>query len=402
MKSTTKTDVKKKKKKKEQASNVPWSSTEDFTRKYRPPRIDDVVGQPIMKSMFKGMVRKHQIPGALLVFGLRGSGKTTFSRIVASTLNCQSLGDDGNTCGKCDSCQAHARGSHPDHMEINAASNTGIDNARSVLDSIAYKPRYNFKVVTWDEVHMLSKAACDALLKDIEEPKPHVRHILLTTEPHKLPDTLVSRCVKVKIAEISTKHNVELLRRVCDGEKLNLPDEVLEMVCLQANNIPRECLTTLQALSYVIASGDIETKNVTPEKLSMAVADIVGMPSYVAVGAYLSGIYSGKFTAAVKILGSVQSKPNFLKSCIDVHSNVVMCNSTKTPETVISEKWVLGNTMKLIRESGVVRSEATSKNMQAMLSDMIDMFSKMGQYQLGDSSSGLVAIAAKYAQRFKE
>ena len=382
---------------------VEWlTNSTDYTRKFRPKKLSEIVGQDMTKHIVKGMVKTMSLPGAIMIHGRLGYGKTTIARIIAAVVNCQNPDSNGDACQECSSCKAlyGETNKHPDYLEINAAQHTGIDDIRALQERISYKPKYNRLVVALDEVHRLSRQAMEGLLKSIETPASHVTFILITTEPQGIIETLQSRCVKLRIADVAPQKNMELLKRVCKEEKLKLGDEVLEMICAKANNIPRECLTMLQGIANALASGDIDEKELSVEGMESKISELMGVPSYIAVQQYLVGIYKGKMSGAMLALRSATSKPNFMKSCIDVHTNVLMSITTKTPENVIAEKWILGQTKKIVSDAGLVRSADLLKSMGLLLADLIDMYTKMSQYQLGDSSAPLVTVAAKWCSRF--
>jgi DNA polymerase III gamma/tau subunit len=240
------------------------------------------------------------------------------------------------------------------------------------------------------------------MLKQLEDTSSHVTYILCTTEPQGLSDTLLSRCAKLRITEVSTKDNMELLHRVCKAEGIKIDDSVLELMCVRSNNIPRDCLATLQTIAGVLASGEIRSKDITIEKVDSQISALLGLPNYVSIQNYLSSIYAGKLVAALTSLNGITSKPLFLKGCLDTHGNVIVALASKTPEKLIDEKWVLGYTKKMIAESGLQKTPESMKTMSSLMFDLVDAYTKMSQYQLGDSTALLVGIAGKWCGRFKE
>ena len=186
-----------------------------LARKYRSANFDELVGQDHIAKTLKKAIETGRIAHAYLFCGTRGTGKTSMARILAKALNCQkSDGPTPDPCGKCDSCLAIARGEDIDVIEIDAASNTGVDNVREIIENAQYRPaRSRFKVYIIDEVHMLSKSAFNALLKTLEEPPSHVKFILATTEPEKVLPTILSRCQRFDFRNISFKQD----RRASQG-----------------------------------------------------------------------------------------------------------------------------------------------------------------------------------------
>jgi hypothetical protein len=195
---------------------------------------------------------------------------------------------------------------------------------------------------------------------------------------------------------------MELLHRVCKAEGIKLDDSVLELMCVRSNNIPRDCLATLQTIAGVLASGEIKPKDITIEQIDSQISALLGVPNYVSIQNYLSSIYSGKLVAALSSLTGITSKPLFLRGCLDTHGNVITALASKTPEKLIGEKWVLGYTKKMISETGLQKTPESMKTMSSLMSDLVDAYTKMSQYQLGDSSALLIGIAGKWCSRFKE
>ena len=174
-------------------------SYEVFARKYRPQTFDDIVGQTHVTRTLKNAVEQNRLAHAYLFVGPRGTGKTSTARILAKAVNC-AKGLTVTPCGKCDNCREIAAGNSLDVIELDAASNRGIDDVRELRDNVRYAPaKSRFKIYIIDEVHMLTKEAANALLKTLEEPPRHVIFCLATTEPEKLPITILSRCQRCKL-----------------------------------------------------------------------------------------------------------------------------------------------------------------------------------------------------------
>src|SRR5437868_4821588 len=224
-----------------------------LARRYRSATFDDVVGQEHVAQTLKKAIESDRIAHAYLFCGTRGVGKTSMARILAKALNCEkSKGPTSEPCGKCESCLAIARGDDIDVIEIDAASNTGVDNVRDLISNAQFMPaRSPFKVYIIDEVHMLSKAAFNALLKIMEEPPPHVKFILATTEPEKVLPTILSRCQRYDFRNIPTREIAEHLKAICKEEKIKADEDALLLVAKAGAGSMRDALSLLDRLLSV-------------------------------------------------------------------------------------------------------------------------------------------------------
>ncbi len=222
---------------------------EALYRKYRPSTFADVVGQEHIERTLKNAIEQGKVSHAYLFCGPRGTGKTTTARILAKALLCKN-GPTVEPDGTCEECQAIAQGTHPDVYELDAASRTGVENVREeIIGRVSYAPtRGKWKVYIIDEVHMLSTAAFNALLKTIEEPPGHVVFILCTTDPQKVPETIQSRCQRFDFHRISIESIVSRLGTVCVREGVEFEPEALELIAHRAEGGMRNALTTLEQL----------------------------------------------------------------------------------------------------------------------------------------------------------
>lgn len=251
---------------------------EALYRKYRPQIFEDVVGQEHIERTIKNAIAQDKVSHAYLFTGPRGTGKTTTARLLAKALLCEK-GPTDTPDGTCDDCEMIAAGEHPDVYELDAASRTGVENVREeIIGRVQFAPtRGRYKVYIIDEVHMLSTAAFNALLKTLEEPPSHVVFILATTDPQKVPETIHSRCQRFDFRRISTEAMVSRLGAICTAENVEFEGEALELIAHRAEGGMRNALTSLEQL---IAFGDGSVTMEVAERMLGAVdstdlADIV-------------------------------------------------------------------------------------------------------------------------------
>ena len=191
-------------------------------RTYRPTRFDEVVGQKHIVKILENAVNEDKISHAYIFSGLRGIGKTTIARIFAKAVNCLHP-VEGEPCNNCPNCLAIMNDETTDVVELDAASNNGVDQMREILEKVNFLPStLKKKVYIIDEAHMLSTAAFNALLKTLEEPPAHVIFILATTEPYKIPSTILSRCQRLDFKQLSPHEIIEMLIKVCENEKIRI------------------------------------------------------------------------------------------------------------------------------------------------------------------------------------
>lgn len=226
---------------------------EPLHHKYRPQTFGDLVGQETISLTLSNALEQAKIAPAYLFTGPRGTGKTSSARILAKSLNC--LNSDRPTphpCGKCEVCLAIAKGSALDVMEIDAASNTGVDNIREIIERSRFAPvQCRYKIYVVDECHMLSTAAFNALLKTLEEPPPQVVFILATTDPQRVLSTIISRCQRFDYRRIPLREMTAHLRYIADAEKIAIADDALTLVAQIANGGLRDAESLLDQLSLL-------------------------------------------------------------------------------------------------------------------------------------------------------
>lgn len=237
-----------------------------LARKYRPQTFEDLLGQDALVQTLTNAIKNNRLHHAYILTGIRGVGKTTTARLIARALNCTGLDGKGgptiHPCGVCENCRAIAAGRHIDVMELDAASRTGVDDMRELLDGVRYKPtNARYKVYIIDEVHMLSKGAFNALLKTLEEPPAHVKFIFATTEIRKVPVTILSRCQRFDLQRLSIETLMQLFHKIIAAENLKADEEALEMVARAADGSARDGLSMLDQ-AIVLGDGKIKTETV--------------------------------------------------------------------------------------------------------------------------------------------
>ncbi len=228
-----------------------------LARKWRPKTFAELVGQDHVVRALSNALEQQRLHHAYLFTGTRGVGKTTIARILAKSLNCET-GIAVTPCGQCSACREISSGRFVDLLELDAASNTGIDNMREVLDNAQYLPTSGrFKVYIIDEVHMLSKAAFNSMLKTLEEPPEHVKFILATTDPQKIPVTVLSRCLQFNLKQMSPQLITNHLQRILEAEAISFESPALNLVSRAAQGSMRDALSLLdQAIAY--GGGNVE------------------------------------------------------------------------------------------------------------------------------------------------
>ncbi len=250
-------------------------------RRWRPQNFDDVIGQAHVTKTLRNAVESGRLVHAYLFSGPRGTGKTSVARILAKAVNC--IGEDTKPCNQCRICRSITDGKCLDLIEIDAASNTGVDDVRDLREKIGFAPNETeFKVYVIDEVHMLSRAAFNALLKTLEEPPPHAIFILATTEPHRLPDTIVSRCQRHDFRRVPLDELIGKLERIAVAEGIGADREALELIARNATGSLRDAESLLDQL---MAMGD--------EIHIAEVRDLLGTPAETAVSELIDAMVSG-------------------------------------------------------------------------------------------------------------
>ena len=233
-----------------------------LARKWRPQTFADLVGQEHVSRTLANAIQAGRVHHAFLFTGARGVGKTSAARIFAKALNCET-GPTATPCNVCPSCKEITAGQSVDVFEIDGASNTGVDDVRELRENIRYLPsRSRFKIIIIDEVHMLSINAFNALLKTLEEPPDHAKFIFATTEPHKIPVTILSRCQRFDFRKIALPRVTARLREIVDAEGIRISDRALGLVARRGEGSMRDSLSTLdQVIAFCgdeVADDDVQ------------------------------------------------------------------------------------------------------------------------------------------------
>jgi len=279
-----------------------------LARKYRSATFDEVVGQEHVATTLVNAINSGRVAHAFLFTGTRGVGKTTMARILAKALNCLSADEPtAKPCNRCDACVAIARGDDVDVIEIDGASNRGIDEIRELRSNAVYRPnRCRYKVYYIDEVHMLTREAFNALLKTLEEPPAHVKFILATTEPEKLPATIVSRCQRFDFRNIPTRLIAEHLEKICKAEKVTVESGAIFRIARAAAGSMRDGLSLLDQL---LAAGEGKVRE-------QDVIAVLGTPSDERTASIVTAIVEGDPATALEGLDALVASGVSLASAV--------------------------------------------------------------------------------------
>jgi DNA polymerase-3 subunit gamma/tau len=271
-----------------------------LARKYRPAAFDALIGQEAVVTTLANAIRTNRLAQAWLLTGVRGVGKTSTARIIAKALNC--IGPDGQggptvePCGVCANCTAIAQGQHIDVIEIDGASNNGVDDAREIIEAVRYAPaQARYKIYIIDEVHMVTKNAFNALLKTLEEPPPHVKFVFATTEVQKVPVTILSRCQRFDLKRIPADMLAAHFRRVADAEGVEAEAEALAVIARAAEGSVRDGLSILDQAIAQAGAGAVTAD---------AVRDMLGLADRGRIAALMGAILEADAAAAMAAVDS--------------------------------------------------------------------------------------------------
>lgn len=274
-----------------------------LARKWRPLTFEELVGQEAIARILRNAITQNKVAHAYIFSGPRGVGKTTTARILAKALNCAS-GPTPDPCGKCQSCMEITDGSSMDVSEIDGASNTGVDNIRDLRERVRYAPSGSrHKVYIIDEAHMLSTSAFNALLKTLEEPPPHVIFVLATTEPKKIPPTVLSRCQHLPFRRISGQKIKERLKFISNADNIKATDSALEMIARAADGSMRDSLTILDQIASF-------SEDITESEIK----DLLGITDIETLSRLSSSIIEGDRKGIINIISDLTNTGADLKT----------------------------------------------------------------------------------------
>lgn len=270
-------------------------------RTYRPQTFDEVIGQKYILQTIKNQIKEGTVSHAYLFNGPRGTGKTTMAKLLAKAVNCEN--EDLKPCNECESCKEITEGSHPDVIEIDAASNTGVDDVREIIEKVKYAPaRGKYKIYIIDEVHMMSTSAFNALLKTLEEPPAHVIFVLATTEVNKVLPTILSRCQRFDFTKVSTEDLKIKLKEILDRENKKYEEGVVDAIAELAEGGVRDALSILdQTIAYAV-------DNITVQHIK----DIYGITSNSEKITFLENVFNNNI---IEVLNQIDE---FEKNGIDL------------------------------------------------------------------------------------
>jgi DNA polymerase-3 subunit gamma/tau len=305
------------------------TSYEVLARKYRPQTFSELTGQEHVSRTLQNAIDSGRVAHAFLFSGARGVGKTSTARILAKTLNCEQ-GVSHEPCNVCPLCIEITKGTSTDVFEIDGASNNGVEDVRDLRDSIKYLPSHSrYKIIIIDEVHMLSTNAFNALLKTLEEPPEHVKFIFATTEPHKLPVTILSRCQRFDFKRVPVAKIVARLREIADREKVVISDSALGLIARKGDGSMRDSLTALdQVLAFcdsTVADEDVVT--------------LIGAVDPRLLADISSAVFSGDTQAVLAGIKRVDTvgynMRQFCQDLIEHFRNLLVIRSVKKPEEIL-------------------------------------------------------------------
>ncbi|MDR2157406.1 MAG: DNA polymerase III subunit gamma/tau [Clostridiales Family XIII bacterium] len=298
-------------------------------RRFRPETFDKVLGQEHVVRVLRSQIAEGNVGHAYLFSGTRGTGKTTMARLLAKGVNC--LHDGEKPCGVCENCVAIRNGAFIDVVEIDAASNNGVDSVRELRESVVYPPSVGRKkVFIIDEVHMFSKGAFNALLKTLEEPPEHIIFILATTEPNKLPATIQSRCLRFDFKRIAASGIMKGMRDICAEMGIRTDDEALALLAGNADGSVRDALSLLE--QCVSAGADAITRDF--------VLEILGSPGDHLLSALTDDVATGKIAEALvlldEILAAGKDEKRVIEEWIHYFHSALLIKFIKNPARILN------------------------------------------------------------------
>lgn len=301
-------------------------------RAFRPKTFEEVVGQDHIKTTLKNQIKAGRVGHAYLLNGTRGTGKTSIAKILARAVNCENP-KDGEPCNECEICKAILDGSLTDVVEMDAASNNSVEDIREIRNEVNFLPtRAKYRIYIIDEVHMLSTGAFNALLKTLEEPPEHVKFILATTEPQKIPPTILSRCQRFDFKKISNENIIKRLSFVCEKNNVKADEDALNLIAVLSEGAMRDALSILERC---IQDGD---SNINVDKIK----DLVGIPKLTFVHNITEAIIDSNVEKAIEEIDNVINEgkdlTNFLWEIIKYTKDILVTKIGKEPELYNNEE----------------------------------------------------------------
>ena len=301
-------------------------------RKFRPISFKEMVGQEHITKTLKNQIIANRVGHAYLFSGGRGTGKTSAAKIMARAINCLNPTEDGEPCNECEICKAILEGSLTDVVEMDAASNNSVEDIRTIRDEVNFLPTVaKYRVYIIDEVHMLSTGAFNALLKTLEEPPEHVKFILATTEPQKLPATILSRCQRFDFKRITVEDIIKRLKIICNESNIKITDEAIQMIAVLAEGALRDGISILERCCQ-------DTVHIIDED---TVRELVGIPKLKFIKELTQNIINKEPEKAIettnKVISEGKDLDNFLWEVIKYIKDMLIYKTTKKLELYSKE-----------------------------------------------------------------
>ncbi len=327
-------------------------------RKWRPKTFDDIIGQEHVTTTLKNQIANDRIAHAYLLCGTRGTGKTSTAKVMAKALNCLNP-KDGNPCNECEMCKKISQGLAIDVTELDAASNNGIDKIRDIIDDTKYPPQEGrYKIYIMDEVHMLSVGAVNAFLKTLEEPPENVIFILATTDPQKLPITILSRCQRFDFKRISIKDLTERLRTIVTAQGVLADDKSLDLIARVSDGAARDALSILdQAIS--MGDGSVNYDNLI-EMLGLVTNEYL----FDITSAIIEKNVEKAMVVIEKVVFAGKDMYLFIKDLVEHYRNLLMLKVTSNPQEVLDMS--LENIKLLDEQSKRIRVEEIMRDIRIL------------------------------------
>ncbi|ALL11637.1 DNA polymerase III subunit gamma/tau [Bacillus thuringiensis] len=355
-------------------------------RKYRPTNFIELIGQNHIKQTIQNALKLAKFSHAYMFTGPRGTGKTTIAKLIATSLNCENLNNEGEPCNECSQCKAIRGNSHADVLEIDAASNNGVEQIREIREQVAYAPGTGkYKVYIIDEVHMLSTGAFNALLKTLEEPPKHVIFILATTDVHKIPATIISRCQRFDFRRIGPRDIIERLRHVAIKEEVKIEEEALQLLGMLAQGGMRDALSLMDQ-TIAFATNETITKD--------DVSEVVGRISIEKIEACIGDLLKGNTIEILNLINQVilnGKEPIYLlEDLIGYLRDLVISKAFKVQEDNITTAILNNKFYELLEEGEIYKMQMMIRKLTEVKNEM--KFSNNAQVSL---EVGLIQLATE-------